>query len=91
MYELFASNKFKRDFKKCKRQNKNLQKLEATLTLLTASEPLPISRRDHNLTGNYANHRECHIEPDWLLIYRINEDEKLIELVRTGSHSELFG
>lgn len=90
MYELFATNKFKRDLKKCKRQNKNVQKLHAILTLLTEGEALPASNRDHNLTGNYGGHRECHIEPDWLLIYCVNEQEKVIELVRTGSHSELF-
>ncbi|MEJ2682549.1 MAG: type II toxin-antitoxin system YafQ family toxin [Gammaproteobacteria bacterium] len=90
MYEIFATNKFKRDIKKCKRQNKSIPKLQTILELLTAGEALPASNRDHNLTGNYASHRECHIEPDWLLIYRINEEEKLIELVRTGSHSELF-
>ena len=90
MYELFATNKFKRDLKKCKLQNKDVQKLQVILELLTAGKALPVSNRDHNLTGNYVSHRECHIEPDWLLIYRVNEEEKLIELVRTGSHSELF-
>ena len=91
MYELFASNKFKRDFKKCKRQHKNIQKLQTILANLAAGNALATSNRDHNLAGNYVNHRECHIEPDWLLIYRINEEQKRIELVRTGSHSELFG
>lgn len=91
MYKLFVSNRFKRDFKKCKRQNKNMQKLQNMLESLSANETLPINSRDHSLTGNYSNYRECHIEPDWLLIYRINREENLIELVRTGSHSELFG
>ena len=57
---------------------------------LTAGNTLPLSNRDHSLAGNYVNHRECHIEPDWLLIYRVNQEKKRIELVRTGSHSELF-
>ena len=91
MYELHLTNKFKRDFKKCQRQNKNMQKLRGILELLTEGETLPVNNRDHSLTGNYIQHRECHIEPDWLLIYRINEDESLIELIRTGSHSDLFG
>jgi len=69
---------------------KEIPKLQIILELLTAGEALPASYRDHNLTGNYVTRRECHIEPDWLLIYRVNEEEKLIELVRTGSHSELF-
>ena len=90
MYELFATNKFKRDLKKCKRQNKDVQKLQAILELLVAGEALPASNRDHSLAGNYVNHRECHIEPDWLLVYRINETDKIVELVRVGSHSELF-
>lgn len=90
MYEIFATNKFKRDLKKCKRQNKDMQKLHVILELLRTGEVLPTNNRDHHLTGNYVDHRECHIDPDWLLIYRINEKEKLIELVRIGSHSELF-
>ena len=90
MIGLFATNKFKRDLKKCKRQSKNMQKLHVILELLSSGEALPVANRDHNLTGNYAGHRECHIEPDWLLIYRVNESGKIIELVRTGSHSELF-
>lgn len=91
MYKIFASNRFKRDFRKCKRQNRDMQKLQSLLELLLVGEALPIKNRDHSLTGNYIHYRECHIEPDWLLIYRINKGEKLIELIRTGSHSELFG
>ncbi|ODS22482.1 hypothetical protein AB835_13945 [Candidatus Endobugula sertula] len=90
MYTLFVTNKGKRDLKKCQRQQKDMAKLKAILELLLAGEALPNKNKDHPLIGNYVGHRECHIEPDWLLIYRINEDEKLIELVRTGSHSELF-
>ncbi|VAW40962.1 mRNA interferase YafQ [hydrothermal vent metagenome] len=58
--------------------------------LLVAGEQLPVKNRDHILTGNWKGHRECHIEPDWLLIYRVNEVEKEIEYVRMGSHSDLF-
>ncbi len=58
--------------------------------LLMAGEQLPVKNRDHILTGNWKGHRECHIEPDWLLIYRVNEVEKEIEYVRIGSHSDLF-
>ncbi|MBX2808602.1 MAG: type II toxin-antitoxin system YafQ family toxin [Cellvibrionaceae bacterium] len=90
MYELFASNQFKRDLKKSKHQRRRLQKLETIINRLTAGEPLPPNNRDHKLSGHYTHHRECHVEPDWLLIYRINDDEKLIELVRLGSHSALF-
>ncbi len=90
MYRLFVTNKGKRDLKKCQRQQKAMAKLKIILELLLAGGPLPNKNKDHPLIGNYVDHRECHIEPDWLLIYRINEDEKLLELVRTGSHSELF-
>jgi mRNA interferase YafQ len=58
--------------------------------LLVAGEQLPVKNRDHILTGNWNGHRECHIEPDWLLIYRVNEVEKEIEYVRMGSHADLF-
>ncbi|MGR3317213.1 MAG: type II toxin-antitoxin system YafQ family toxin [Candidatus Anammoxibacter sp.] len=53
--------------------------------------PSPTKTKDHSLTGNWSGHRECHIEPNWLLIYRLYENEKVIEYVRTGSHSALFG
>jgi len=58
--------------------------------LLTAGKPLPRKNKDHNLSGNWNGHRECHIEPDWLLIYRVDEDKMVVEYARTGSHSELF-
>jgi len=90
MYQIFATTRFKRDLKKCKRQNKNTLKLQQLLNLLSEGEPLPPSNRDHSLTGNFSGHRECHIEPDWLLIYRIDEPDMQLVLVRTGSHSELF-
>jgi len=57
---------------------------------LIAGKPLRSEHRDHKLSGNWKNYRECHIEPDWLLIYRVNEQGKEIEYVRMGSHSELF-
>lgn len=90
MYELFSTNKFKRDFRKCQRRNKNMDALKSVIDVLVTGEPLPTKYKDHLLIGNYSDHRKCHIEPDWLLIYRINDDEKLIELVRTGTHSDLF-
>jgi len=90
MYALFVTNKGKRDLKKCQRQQRNMGKLKTILELLLAGETLPNKNTDHPLIGNYIAHRECHIEPDWLLIYHINEDEKVVNLVRTGSHSELF-
>lgn len=88
MLEVRATTRFKREVKKAARQQENMQKLSDVIDLLQAEEPLPEHHRDHALTGNYVGHRECHLSPDWLLIYKV-EDGILI-LVRTGSHSELF-
>ena len=82
------SGKFKKELKLAKKQNKNLQALQTVLQYLINKEPLPQKYNAHNLTGNYINHKECHITPDWLLIYKY-EDEYLV-LYRLGSHSELF-
>jgi mRNA interferase YafQ len=65
-----------------------MNKLRIIITLLLKKKPLPIRCRDHALTGNYQNHRECHIEPDWLLIYKSTENSIILE--RTGSHADLF-
>ncbi len=90
MYEFTRTTRFRRDVKKCQKQNKEMEKFKAIHLLLIAGETLPPSNRDHNLSGNWSGFRECHIEPDWLLIYKMNEDEGLIEYVRMGSHSDLF-
>ena len=91
MLNIFYSTKARRDLKKLARQNKDMGKLEIILDLLAARGKLPESNRDHALTGNYTGHRGCHVEPDWVLIYRIHEKMLILEAVRTGSHSELFG
>jgi len=90
MYQPFATNKFKKDIKRCKRQSKDMNKLKKVINLLCENKTLPVRNKDHFLSGTWANYRECHIEPDWLLIYRINTDDLLIEMIRLGSHSELF-
>ncbi len=90
MYDISRSTKFKRDIKRGQKQNKNMNKLKAVLDLLIEGKELPPKNKDHFLSGNWSGFRECHIEPDWLLIYRVNEQEKLLELVRLGSHSDLF-
>ena len=82
------TSQFKKDFKRVKKQNKDTDKLKTVIELLSSGEPLDRKYLDHPLTGNWNNHRDCHIEPDWLLIYRITESELVLE--RTGSHSELF-
>ncbi len=90
MFQLRYTNHFKRNLKLLKKQGKDLSKLNEVLDLLTKGEPLPIKYKDHSLTGNYSGCRECHIEPDWLLIYEVINNELVIILVTTGSHSELF-
>ncbi len=90
MYEIVRSTKFKRDVKRAQKQQKKMDKLRTVLNLLIEGQDLPVKNKDHFLSGNWSGYRECHIEPDWLLIYRTNEKEKLLELVRLGSHSDLF-
>jgi len=87
---LTRSTQFKRDLKKAIRQKKNLDLLENIITLLQHQQELPTKNRDYSLGGNWNGYRECHIEPDWLLIYRVNEEELLLYLMRLGSHAELF-
>ena len=68
-----------------------IELLEQVVALLSMGEPLPEKNRDHDLSGDWVGHRECHILPDWLLIYRIEDDVLVLTLARTGSHSDLFG
>ena len=82
------SSQFKRDVKRLKRQGKNLSPLMLVIETLATGESLAEGHRDHKLIGNWKGFRECHIQPDWLLIYRITENE--LQLARTGSHAELF-
>jgi len=82
------SSRFKRDVKTIKKRGKDLKKLKVLLSMLIRQDQLPATYRDHPLRGIWKNYREAHVEPDWLVIYRIKEDE--LHLVRTGSHSDLF-
>ncbi len=90
MLKVKFTSKFKKDYKLVKRQGKDVKKLEAVILKLCNEEMLPEFMRDHELLGNYCGHRECHLEPDWLLIYRVNHDELTLTAARTGSHTELF-
>lgn len=74
-----------------KKRGKDLNKLVNVLFLLSTGNPLPIQYRDHQLTGNLHDFRECHIEPDWLLMYQIFEDMLILSATATGSHADLFG
>ena len=81
------TNQFQKDLKKIKKRGKTLDKIKTIIKTLINQQPLNEVYRDHKLIGNYKNRRECHIEPDWLLVYKITKDEIVFE--RTGSHSDL--
>ncbi len=80
---------FRKDFKLMRKRSKDIEKLKNIVSKLVSKEPLPTKNRNHALTGNYKGFFECHIEPDWLLIYKITETSLI--LIRTGTHSDLFG
>lgn len=88
--KIIVSNKFKKDLKKLVKQGKDLSLLEEVIEKLASGKNLDNRYRDHFLTGNYSDFKECHIKPDWLLIYKIEKEKLFLFLVRTGSHSELF-
>ncbi len=89
-YEVKFTSQFKKDLKLAKKQNKNLDKMYEIIELLANGKPLDEKNRDHALSGDYKGCRECHIEPDWLLVYEIFDDVLVLSLSRLGSHSELF-
>lgn len=89
-YELDFTNQFKRDLKLVRRQGKDESKLHAVVDMLVNGEELPQKYRDHQLSGEYMGCRDCHIEPDWVLIYKKQEETLVLLLTRTGSHSDLF-
>ena len=91
MLEVVLSNAFRKDVKLATKRGKNLKHLYDVVDTLAAGKPLPIKNRDHELCGDYAGFRECHVQPDWLLIYKKEEDKLILILYRTGTHSDLFG
>ena len=91
MLDVFFSNQFKKDYKLAGKQGRNLELLLSVINILAEGKPLAPAYKDHSLTGNYAGHRECHIQADWLLIYKIDKRALVITFTRTGTHSELFG
>ena len=92
MLNLEYTNQFKKDIKKITKQGLDIEKLHKVIDILQKQEKLPEQYRDHLLVNsrNYKNMRECHIEADWLLIYKIYDDAMVLVAVRKGSHSELF-
>ena len=81
---------FKKDYKRIVKRGYDMRLLEKVIELLANQKPLPEKNRDHQLSVDYAGCRECHITPDWLLIYEVADEELILYLTRTGSHSDLF-
>lgn len=88
MLQVSFVGKFKKDYKLCQKHGYNITLLQTAIDILAIPQPLPQKNKDHSLTGNYAGYRECHILPDWLLIYQQTQDELI--LYRTGTHADLF-
>jgi mRNA interferase YafQ len=90
VYSINTSNKFEKDFVKCVKRNYNLDLLNEALEVLEVSGRLPKKYKSHLLSGNLKGYWECHLKPDWLLLWRQNDETRVIELARTGTHSDLF-
>jgi mRNA interferase YafQ len=91
MYSIIYTNKMKRDVKRMHKRGKDINKLTIALDLISSGQPMPVNYCDHPLKGDMKGYRECHIEPDWLLIYQIIEDKLILYASGTGTHSDLFG
>lgn len=89
-YGIVVTSMFKKDLKAAKKRGYDLSLLSSVVDTLARGKPLAEKYKDHSLTGNYKGCRECHITPDWLLIYEISENELILYLTRTGTHSDLF-
>ncbi len=89
-YSIKVSSLFKKDYKVAKKRGCNMSLLDEAIALLAEGDALPKRYKDHALKGKYDGYRECHIAPDWLLVYKIVESELLLALTRTGTHSDVF-
>lgn len=89
-YEIVPSNQFRKDLRLAAKRGYSMDKIKEVIAKLSNGESLDAKYRDHLLTGNYGGYRECHIEPDWLLVYRIDGGQLILFLIRTGTHSDLF-
>ena len=90
MYAIRPTTKFQKDLKRIEKRGYNISLLTEVIKKLANGEPLPEKNKDHNLLGEYSGCRECHITPDWLLIYEISDNELILYLTSTGKHSDLF-
>lgn len=91
MYNIVYTTRMKHDAKLMRKRSKNMNKLVELLNLLANAEPLPEKYKDHQLTGSLKAFRECHIEPDWLLLYKIFKGELILSATTTDTHADLFG
>ena len=90
MYRIRWTASFKQDYKLAKKRGQHMERLDAVIDRLAKGETLPPEYRDHDLRGDYTGYRECHVESDWLLVYKIARNILVLTLYRTGSHSDLF-
>lgn len=90
-YTVKPTTQFKKDYKLAIKRGLEIKRLEDVVAALAMGIPLPAQNKDHALSGNWVGHRECHILPDWLLIYRIDHDILVLTLTRTGTHSDILG
>ena len=89
--EIVWTTQFKKDYKLALKRHMDIELLDNIIRCLSRGEVLPEKNKDHALSGDWVGHRECHILPDWLLVYRIEDDILVLTLARTGTHSDLFG
>ncbi|MCI9469598.1 MAG: type II toxin-antitoxin system YafQ family toxin [Lachnospiraceae bacterium] len=89
--DIVWTTQFKKDYKLALKRRLDIALLDDIIRALSRGDTLPEKNKDHPLSGNWTGHRECHILPDWLLVYRIDDDVLVLTLVRTGTHSDLFG
>lgn len=89
--QIVATNQFRKDYKQAIKRGLKIGLLDDVIRKLANGETLPEKNHDHPLAGNWVGHRECHIQPDWLLVYRIDNDVLVLTLSRTGTHADLFG
>lgn len=90
-YSIAWSSQFKKDYKRSMKRHLDIGLLDDIIRKLANGESLPPENKDHPLSGNWIGYRECHIQPDWLLIYKLDDNVLVLALTRTGSHSDLFG
>lgn len=90
-YEIIYSNTFRKSLKRCQKRGLDVEKLRTVLEILVEGRTLPAKYKQHKLTGKFKGAWECHIEPDWLLVWEVDDNKLVLLLVDTGSHADLFG